>query len=97
MRPLRLGLLAFAFALYATVAWAQPRQVRIGLVAGNNLGKDVSRGLRYAEDEVGRLAELLKSAGDFDSIVTLRGASRPDIEQGLVQVRKQLEAAKAAG
>jgi len=66
-------------------------------VAGNNLGKDASRSLRYAEDEVGRLADLLKSAGDFDDVVTLRGASRGDIEKSLLQVRKQLETAKASG
>jgi hypothetical protein len=97
MRSLGLGLFALAFGLYATSAWAQPRQVRIGLVAGNNLGKDSARSLRYAEEEVGRLSDLLKSAGDFDDVVTLRGASRGDIEKGLLQVRKQLETAKAAG
>lgn len=99
MRSLRLGLLALAFfALHAAAAWAaQPRQVRLGLVAGNNLGKDASRSLRYAEEEVGRLADLLKSAGDFDDVVTLQGASRSEIEKGMLQVRKQLEAAKAAG
>lgn len=97
MRSLGLGLFALAVGLYATSAFAQPRQVRIGLVAGNNLGKDASRGLRYAEDEVGRLADLLTSAGDFDEVVTLRGASRDEIEKGLLQVRKKLEAAKAAG
>jgi hypothetical protein len=76
---------------------AQPRQVRLGLVAGNNLGHDSARGLHFAEDEVGRLAELLKGAGDFDDVVTLRGASRGDIEKGLVQIRQKLQAAKSAG
>jgi len=97
MRSLGLGLLALLFGLCATPALAQTRQVRVGLVVGNNLGKDASRGLRYAEDEVGRLADLLKSAGDFDDVVTLRGASRDDIEKGLLQVRKRLEAVKVAG
>jgi hypothetical protein len=97
MRSLRIGLCALAFGLCATHAWAQPRQVRIGLVVGNNLGKDTSRSLRYAEEEVGRLADLLKGAGDFDEIVTLQGAGRSEIEKGLVQVRKRLEAAKSGG
>ncbi len=97
MRSLGLGLLALAFGLCATSAYAQSRQVRIGLVAGNNLGKDSARSLRYAEDEVGRLADLLKGAGDFDDVVTLRGASRDEIEKGLLQVRKRLETAKLAG
>jgi hypothetical protein len=89
--------LALGLALVAAPARAQQRQVRLGLVAGNNAGRDPARSLRYAEDEVGRLADLLRSAGDFDDIVTLRGASRAEIEQGLVEVRKKLAAAKAAG
>ncbi len=98
MRSLRSGLLAaLAFGLCATNALAEPRQVRIGLVVGNNLGSDASRGLRYAEEEVGRLAELLKGAGDFDDVVTLRGATRGEIERGMLQARRRLEAAKAAG
>ena len=93
------GILALAIGLGmgAVSAQAQPRQVRLGLVAGNNLGHDPARSLHYAEEEVGRLADLLKSAGDFDDIVTLRGASRGEIEKGLVAVRKKLEAAKSAG
>jgi hypothetical protein len=96
--PLRVFIsIALAVVLGATHAWAEPRQVRVGLVVGNNLGKDPSRSLRYAEDEVARLADLLRSAGDFEDIVILRGASRSEIEKGLVQVRKRLEAAKSAG
>jgi len=99
MRSLCAGILALAIGLGfgAAPARAQPRQVRLGLVAGNNAGKDLSRSLRYAEEEVGRLADLLKDAGDFDDIVTLRGAGRSEIEKSLVELRKKLEAAKAAG
>jgi hypothetical protein len=89
--------LAIGLGLSAAPAHAQQRQVRLGLVTGNNTGRDPAHSLRYAEDEVGRLADLLKTAGDFDDIVTLRGASRGEIEKGLVEVRKKLEAAKAAG
>jgi hypothetical protein len=66
-------------------------------MAGNNAGKDSERALRYAEDEIDRLASLLRTTGDFDEILTLRGASRGEIEKGLVDVRHKLEAAKAAG
>ena len=89
--------LAIGLGLGAVPAWAQPRQVRFGLMAGNNLGHDSAHSLHYAEEEVGRLAELLKTAGDFDDIVTLRGATRGEIEKGLVEIRKKLEAAKAEG
>jgi hypothetical protein len=94
-----LGLLSFAVALgiCALPAWAQPEAVRLGLVVGNNQGREPSRSLRYAENEVGRLADLLRSAGDFDDIVTLRGASKAEIEQTLVEVRRRLETAKRGG
>jgi hypothetical protein len=66
-------------------------------MAGNNLGHDPAHSLHFAEEEVGRLGDLLRTAGDFDDIVTLRGASRSEIEKGLVQIRKKLEDAKSAG
>ncbi len=99
MRSLFSGILALAIGLGlgVTPVRAQPRQVRLGLMVGNNVGTDSSHTLRYAEDEVGRLADLLKKAGDFDDIVTLRGANRAEIEKGLVEVRKKLELAKAGG
>jgi Caspase domain len=99
MRSFFSGILALAIGLGLGIApaRAQSRQVRLGLVAGNNAGKDPARSLRYAEDEVGRLADLLRNTGDFDDIVTLRGASRAEIEKGLVEVRQKLAAAKADG
>jgi hypothetical protein len=99
MRSLYTGLLALVigFGFYAPPAWAQTKQVRIGLVAGNNTGRDPARSLRYAEEEVGRLSDLLRGAGDFDEIVTLQGASRVEIEKALVQVRLRLESAKRSG
>src|ERR1019366_9227972 len=97
MRSFGFVVVALALALGAPAAHAQPRQIRLGLMAGNNAGNDSTRALHYAEDEVDRLASLLRTTGDFDEILTLRGASRGDIEKGLVAIRKKLEAAKAAG
>jgi len=99
MRSLCSGILALAIGLGlgAAPVRAQPRQVRLGLMAGNNTGRDPARSLHYAEEEVGRLAELLTTSGDFDDIVTLRGASRVEIERSLVEIRQKLEKAKAAG
>jgi len=84
-------------AVCASSAYAQSRQVRIGLIAGNNLGHDSNHKLRYAEAEVTRLSELLRTSGDFDTVVTLRGANRRDIENSLLQVRRKLETAKTEG
>jgi hypothetical protein len=97
MRCFGLLALAMAFGAQAVPAWAQSGQVRLGLLAGNNQGKDPVRNLHYAEQEVGRLADLLKVAGDFDDVVTLRGASKAEIEKTLLQLRQRLEAAKRNG
>jgi hypothetical protein len=97
MRGLGLSFVAVVLGVCAAPAWAQTGQVRLGLVIGNNLGRDPARSLRYAEEEVGRLAELLKSSGDFTDVVTLRGASKAEIENALVQVRQRLEAVKGSG
>jgi len=99
MRSMGFGLLALAvtFGTQAVPAWAQSGQVRLGLLAGNNQGKDPARNLRYAEQEVGRLADLLKGAGDFDDVMVLRGASKAEIEKALLQLRQRLETAKHSG
>jgi hypothetical protein len=97
MRSLGLFVLMAALGTGAVPAWAQAPTVRLGLVIGNNLGREPGRSLRYAEGEVGRLADLLRDAGEFDDVVTLRGASKPEIEKALVHVRKRLETAKQAG
>jgi hypothetical protein len=99
MRSVGIGLLAMVMGLGVCAApvWAQPAQVRLGLVVGNNLGRDPARSLHYAEEEMGRLADLLMGAGDFDDVVTLRGASKAEIERALVQLRQRLEAAKRNG
>jgi hypothetical protein len=93
----RLAALVMGLAVCASPAWADGGQVRLGLVAGNNQGRDPARSLRFAEDEVGRLAELLTGAGDFADVVTLRGASKGEIEKALLQLRQRLLAAKQAG
>ncbi|MBN2576351.1 MAG: caspase family protein [Deltaproteobacteria bacterium] len=97
MRCLGLLVLAMGLGVCATPAWAESGQVRFGLVAGNNLGRDPARTLRYAEEEVGRLSDLLRSSGDFDEVVTLRGASKAEIEAALVQMQQRLEAARRSG
>jgi hypothetical protein len=71
--------------------------VRVALIAGNNLGHEPERKLRYAEEEVQRFSELLKSKGDFEKVIVLQGASRREIEGGLLQIRRQLDEAKSAG
>ncbi len=79
------------------VAFAAGGQIRIGLVVGNNVGNDPSRQLKYAEEEVGRVAGLLRASGDFSSIVVVRGGDRSGVEDALQVARTQVVAARRAG
>jgi len=54
---------------------AQTQQTRVAVVVGNNQGRDPARTLRYAEAEAGKLACLLRSAGDFDNVITVKGGA----------------------
>jgi hypothetical protein len=88
--------LMFAFASTPALAQIQ-QQARVAVVVGNNLGHDSSRSLRYAEAEAGRLAALLRGAGDFDSVITVNGAERAGVEDALATARGVLDRAKAEG
>jgi hypothetical protein len=69
----------------------------MAVVVGNNLGHDPARTLRYAEAEAVKLAALLRGAGDFDSVVTVTGASRDRVEAALATARAQLDRAHVEG
>ena len=86
-----------AALLLGLAATAQAQQVRRALIIGNNLGEQPSRSLRYAEQEAGRLGELLKRSGDFGDVRVLRGADRNEVESALKGVEKDFTAARAAG
>jgi len=76
---------------------AQTQQTRVAVVVGNNQGRDPARTLRYAEAEAGKLAALLRSAGDFDNVITVKGARREVVEEALAAARAQLNRARAEG
>jgi len=96
MSPRLLGA-CLILALGQGAAHAQTQQSRVAVVVGNNLGNDPGRPLRYAEAEAGRLATLLRGAGEFDSVVTVNGAQRAAVEDALVAARTQLDRAHAEG
>ncbi|MEA2696547.1 MAG: hypothetical protein QOI66_818 [Myxococcales bacterium] len=83
--------------IVAVPGQAQAQQVRHALLLGNNLGHEPTRALRYAEQEVGRLGELLKRSGDFEAVDVLRGASRADVEQALRRIADRLAVSRRAG
>ncbi len=84
-------------ALGQGAALAQAQETRMAVVVGNNLGHDPARTLRYAEAEAVKLAALLRGAGDFDSVVTVTGASRDRVEAALATARAQLDRAHVEG
>ena len=94
---LRLLGVCLILALGQGAAHAQSQQARMAVVVGNNLGHDPTRTLRYAEEEAGRLATLLRGAGEFESVVTVKGARREAVEEALAAARAQLDRAHAQG
>jgi hypothetical protein len=93
-----LGTLVAVLAAASPPARAQQgQQVRIAVVVGNNVGNQAERGLRYAEQEVERLAQVLQRSGDFASVHVLRAATRSTVEQIMKVAEKQLSVARAAG
>lgn len=87
-------LLAGAIVLAGGAASAS-EQMRVAVVVGNNQGNVADRTLRYAEQEVGRLADIFREQGSFDSMQVLRGASRHEVELALRTARAKLDEAKA--
>ena len=94
---LRLLGVCLILALGQGLAYAQSQQARIAVVVGNNLGRDPSRTLHFAEEEAGRLASLLRGAGEFESVITVKGAQREAVEEALAAARTQLERAHGQG
>jgi len=78
-------------------ALAQSAQTLVAVVVGNNLGNDPGRALHFAEAEAGRLANLLRGAGEFENVITVQGAQREQVEQALVAARTQLDRAHTDG
>ena len=76
-------------------ATVQP--LRRALVVGNNQGDKPERSLRYAEEEVSRLATLLKKRGAFSQVDVLQGANAAAVSKQLKAIHDDLEAAKAKG
>ena len=94
---LRLLGVCLILALWQGAAHAQAQQARVAVVVGNNLGRDPARTLRYAEAEAGKLASLLRGAGEFDNVIAVKGARRQAVEEALAAARAQLDRAHAEG
>lgn len=76
---------------------ARAEQIRRALVVGNNIGNDPAHALRYAEEEVGRLGDVLRRAGQFQQVDILRGVGKAEVERALDVARQRMAADRAAG
>lgn len=76
--------------LLSTLAYAEP--VRYGLVIGANEGSGDDLPLRFAEQDAGRVADVLRSLGDIDpaNLVVLRGANAGDVRQALASLSRRV-------
>lgn len=72
-------------------------QVRYAVVVGNNQGNSPGRALRFAEQEVGKLSDILREWGDFQSLAVVRGGDRHEVENALKTARGKLELARSQG
>lgn len=89
-------LLLLAWVMFATPAAAA---VRFALVAGNNLGRDADRPLRWAEADAQRVHGLFTELGGVHAgrAVLLLNGSDHDLQLGLAQLRGQVEEARRRG
>jgi hypothetical protein len=73
--------------------------VRIGLVAGNNIGQSSEVPLQYAESDARRMRDLLVELGGFDPdrILLLLGKTKAEMEGALQQVRGRIAEATSRG
>ena len=72
-------------------------EARYAVLVGSNMGNDKARALRYAEEDVSRLADLLKRSGDFQDVLLIRGGTTEAVQNALQQVQAHLLADKSAG
>lgn len=78
--------------LFAALAVAEP--ARYGLVIGANRGSGDDVPLRFAEQDAGRVADVLRSLGDIDpaNLVVLRGANSADVRHALATLSRRIAA-----
>jgi hypothetical protein len=72
---------------------------KFALVAGANTGFMTDEGLRFAEQDADRIAEVLESLGGVDpgNVVLLKGATAPRFRSVFDNLRRRIEGANALG
>lgn len=83
-------------ALAASEAAAETK--RVAVVVGHNTGGASERPLRYAEDDAGKLADVLVELGDVDRarLFVVRGKPREVVVEALARAAAAVKAARTA-
>ena len=90
--------LALLLALFCALPASAGVQ-KFAVIAGNNEGRVSDRALYFAEDDALKIEEVLSALGGYESanVQTLLGESRRDLIKALVDVRRGIARAAAAG
>lgn len=91
------ALLMVSVAGSPPAAQAQTTQVRYALLVGSNLGNQSDRALKYAEEDVIRIADLLRRSGGFDEVLLLRSARAPAVQDAFKKLQMRLAGDRSAG
>ena len=85
-------LLAFAWTLALDSQAALAAPARFALLIGSNLGDPHEAPLRYAEQDATRLANTLRSVGDFphDQVVLLTAGTAADVRETLIRLNARV-------
>lgn len=92
-----LAILCGAVALGLCSRASAATEARYAVLVGSNVGNDKAHALRYAEEDVNRLSELLKRTGDFREILLIRGGTTEAVQSAFQQMQSRMLADKSAG
>lgn len=90
MRVLSASILAFALVLVAATAQADPR--RFAVFVGSNVGDRHETVLHHAEDDALRVAQTLRTLGDFppDQVLVLNGVTAPELRDAIIRLNMRV-------
>src|SRR5262245_40813821 len=81
----------------ASATASAAREVRYAIVIGQNEGNDPDHALRYAQADATRVARVLRQSGGIKRLELLVGTSSNAVAAAMRDVRRDVEADRAAG
>jgi hypothetical protein len=89
-KPILPTLVVMLAALVAATAHADPR--RFAVFVGSNIGDRHESILHHAEDDALRVAQTLRSLGDFqaDQVIVLNGVNGPELRDAIIRLNMRV-------